>query len=375
MDKMFNLKCDVRPRWHQSSLWFKGNFDGEKFTIEEIDENKNKQNYKDNEGGYRKEKEYFDAHKDFLSYNLCFCGVMKNIKTGFDRGFERTINIGKKTEITKEEVIELWKKEAQNEINESWFLKHIKDVDWKTVKCDGFESKYDMQLYGRYISNSRLMEEATQIVEKKVAFEKVIKDFDNKEISTEKFIKEFLDVYSFDKKMVIEKIVKNRYKNPEKFKIKTEFEGPMSVWSEGHGRDFSYEITRSNKWLDVYAEKGTKIDTEEKYTIEDLDKLKENKNLTIIDGYDLFHHSIKESSNNITQKEVDEIIKNNITKEMLLNDYKGFMNYFNLSKIEIGLRLKENREKNEEEVKKLQEANQVGDNAIKLLDENKEMKL
>ena len=149
----------------------------------------------------------------------------------------------------------------------------------------------------------------------------------------------------------------------------------MSVWSEGHGRDFSYEITRSNKWLDVYAEKGTKIDTEKVYTIEDLAKLHEDKSLTIIDSDNLFYHSIKESSNNITQKEVDETIKNSITKEMLLDDYKEFMNYYNLSKIEIGLKLKENRKENEKEVKKLQKENQDGNNTLKLLDENKEMKL
>ena len=375
MDKMFNLKFDIEPKYRHRSLWFKGNFDGEKFTIGEIDEEKNKREYKDYEGGYKKQKELFNAHKDYLSYELCFYGDMKNTETDFEDRFQRTVYIGKRTEITKEEVIKLWEKEAKNDTYENWYLEHIKDIDWKTVKCDGIESQYYMQFDDYYVSTSKLTENATIIVKEKTALEKVIKDFDNKEISVEKFLKEFLYIYHFNKGLVIDKIVKNRYKNPEKFQIETELKGPMSVWSEGHGRDFSYEITRSNKWLDVYAEKGTKIDTEKVYTIEDLAKLHEDKSLTIIDSDNLFYHSIKESSNNITQKEVDETIKNSITKEMLLDDYKEFMNYYNLSKIEIGLKLKENRKENEKEVKKLQKENQDGNNTLKLLDENKEMKL
>lgn len=376
MDKLFSLTLNHQPEGRYRSLWFDANVDGETISVGKLNDEKNEDYYKNYEKGLAGKKEIFDVHKDYISYELLLEALVKSDE--FECG-SWAVDIGKRKSITREELIELLKKEidSYDEYSKEYELDKLKRIDWDTAQYR-FRSMYDYAFYDfneNRVYLSRLTEFAIEIVKNKSLLEKIIKSFENADISNKQFLSLFFKAYSIDNKLLVDKIIKNRLKNPQTFEIKTELAGPPSLWTEGHGRDFSYQFTPTKKHLIVYAEDGTTIDTNKVYTKEEVKQLMKDKKLILVYEYGLYGGKITDNTSNITQKEIDKTIRDNITKQMLLKDYKKFMNFYKLAKIEIGLKFKQLKEQNNKKVAELRRENTVSDNTIKLLDENEEMKL
>ena len=376
MDKLFSLTLNHQPDGRYRSLWLDANVDGGIITVGKLNDEKNEYDYKNYEKGLAGEKEIFDAHKDYISYELSFRAFVKGDEIEYDSW---TVDIGKRKSIAREELIELLKKEidSYDEYSKEYELDKLKRIDWDTAQYQ-FRSMYDYTFYDfneNRVYAPKLTEFATSIVENKSILEKIIKSFENADISNKQFLSLFFKAYSIDNKLLVDKIIKNRFKNPQTFEIKTELAGPPSLWTEGHGRDFSYQFTPTKKHLTVYAEDGTTIDTNKVYTKEEVKQLMKDKKLIFVYEYGLYGGKITDNTSNITQKEIDQTIRDNITKQMLLNDYKKFMNFYKLAKIEIGLKFKQLKEQNNKKVADLQQENTAGDKTIKLLEDNGDMKL
>ena len=93
-----------------------------------------------------------------------------------------------------------------------------------------------------------------------------------------------------------------------------------------------------------------------------------DKNLIVVYEYGLYGGEIRDNASNITQKEIEKTIKSDITKEMLIDDYKEFMKYYKLNKIEIGMKVKELKAYNDKKIKEYADEKDEGEKTIKILD-------
>ena len=376
--EMFKLKFNYENDGRYYSMYFNAKVDGDVISVADLDDERNQKKYADWDGGYKKQKEIFDAHKNYISYELIMTARVKSDPEELEEdekndpeyeyewdNFVIGVEIGKRKSITRNELIKLIEEQIKNQ-------SYLDRVDWNTAQFE-VRSIYDLAFHDfteSYVRLSDLTEMAMNLVKNKSILEKVITNLENKTLSTKQYLELFSKAYSWDNKVVVDKIIKNRFKNPQCFEIKTDLNGAPLLWSEGHGRDFSYEFIPTKKDLKVYAEVGTKIDTEKVYTKDEVKELLKDKNLIVVDDHGFWRSDSKipNFASNITQKEVDRTIKESITKEMLMKDYKEFMNFYKLNKIEIGMKVKEIKAEKDKEIKKFREEKAEGDKAVKILD-------
>ena len=327
---------------------------------------KNKE-YESYERGLKGEKEIFNAHKDYISYEL-------EVEIPNDKYFDRdyyTVDIGHRESISKEELKDLILKEINSYENELLAKEKRERLSLDNAKYS-FRSLYDYannDFHDKHISISKLTERAMELVKDKSYFESVIRHFANKNLSTKQYLKIFKKVYDYDKSVLLDIIIKNRFENPQSFEIKTDLAGPPSLWTEGHGRDFSYQFTPTKKHLKVYAENGAKIDTKKVYTKDEVKELMKNNDFIVVDEYALLYNGrITDFTSNISYREINETLKGSITEKMFVEDYKDFMKFYKLNKIEIGLKVKELKAYNDKKIKEYADEKAEGDKAIKILD-------
>ena len=132
MDKLFSLTLNLQPEGRYSSLWFDANVDGETISVGKLNDEKNENDYKNYEKGLAGKKEIFDVHKDYISYELLLEALVKSDE--FECG-SWAVNIGKRKSITREELIELLKKEidSYDEYSKEYELDKLKRIDLLTL--------------------------------------------------------------------------------------------------------------------------------------------------------------------------------------------------------------------------------------------------
>lgn len=353
MNDLFKIKTKYRHQDYSESLYFKAKDNGDTITIEDIDYDAikenfeyNYQNFNDNslklsdfDRFYKKEKHLLELHKDFVEYGIEL--YYKKSNNEYEHLY--TAYIGSNKSVTKEELLGILR--SDEEVDSSFDLENLKEAQFKA------EAFYKKAFSYDNLSVAKLTEHSTEIVEHKKDLEYLIKEYDNK--ASDNYLIKFMKLYNFDKLGVIEKLAESKYKNLKKY----------------------YIPERRNFVL--YANDGLKIDTNKIYSNEELAELANNNDVIIVDTskFDSKAFTFEDSFCGATKAEINNVIKNNIDKEMLVNDYKEFMNYYNLAKIDIKLRLKEIKAENDEKIKDLNEEKRQGDKTLNLLEENYEMKL
>ena len=102
MDRMFRLKLNNQPKGRYSSLWFNANVNDHTISVGKLDNKKNREHCGDEDIEYSREREIFDAHKNYISYELSFRALVKGDEFEHDSW---TVDIGKRKSITKEDLI------------------------------------------------------------------------------------------------------------------------------------------------------------------------------------------------------------------------------------------------------------------------------
>ena len=345
-------KLEYKGRY---SLYFKASVDKDGVSVAEEDVEKNMDGYYIGKEYYAKYKEIFDLHKGYIGYDIEYWTE----PYGFPYS---SVDIGKRQNITFKELFELIKKDypeckSVNEIKKYRF-------DFKAY----YKSVFDFE-YPDRISSEDLIKVATRVVEEKHNFEYLIANCKNKEVSNKEFIDKLKNQYSLYRDDVVESVANKRFANPKKYVIKTNLKGSPIVWSEGHGRDFSYEATETTRDFVVYADKNTNFDDKKTYSKKEIENLLNDKNFVVFDKEHSYCSSVFDidEHSNISKSEVYEIVRENVDENQIKNDYQDFMKYYELAKREIKYFNNLNKKKYEEKIKQIEIEKNQGDKAEEML--------
>lgn len=345
MNDLFKIKDKFRHQSYSENLYFKTKDLGDSISIEDIDYDRSKKyfeeyhNPEDFDRTYKKEKRLLELHKDFQEYGIEL--YYKNSYNEYEHLY--TAYIGNRKSVTKQELLNILRNEE--EVDGSFELEDLNNAKFEAVAF------YKKALSKDNLSVAKLTEYSTKMVEHKKDLEYLIKEYDYKE--KDGYLNKFIKLYDFDKLAVIEKLAESKFNNLKK-----------------------YSIPERRNFI-IFANDGLRIDTNKIYSNEELAELANNNDVIIVDTskFDARAFAFEDSFCGATKAELNNVIKDNISKEMLKNDYKEFMEYYNLAKIDIKLRLKEIKAENDEKIKSLNEEKRQGDKTLNLLEENDEMKL
>ena len=191
----------------------------------------------------------------------------------------------------------------------------------------------------------------------KNAFELLIKNFDV--LSNKQFFDLFKKFYSVSTDEIKEYIVTKTIKNPKQYTIKTD-DIAGGVYTEGHGKDFSWWTEYYHVAYVVMAEDGS-LDENRIYTKQELRDLVKSKKVIVMDAdaygdeldlkevqpmlnnlmkivvpdiipkkFDYYFHFDEQQSESFFDKHkaLFNLIRKDISKEQLLEDYNKFMKEF-----------------------------------------------
>lgn len=342
-------KLEYKSRY---SLYFKAKLDNDGVSVAEEDIKKNMDGCYIGKEYYAKYKEIFDLHKGYIGYDIDLLHPYGTY----------SIKIGERQNISFKELFELIKKDYPE-------YKDINEIKTSNFNFRAYyKSVFDFE-YADRISSEDLIKVATSVVEEKHNFEYLIANCKNKEVSNKKFIDKLKNQYSLNRDDVVESVANKRFANPKKYVIKTNLKGSPIVWSEGHGGDFSYEVTETTRDFVVYADKSTNFDDKKTYSKKEIENLFNDKNFVVFDKEHSYHSSVFDidKHSNISKSEVYEIVRENVDENQIKNDYQDFMKYYELAKREIKYFNNLNKKKYEEKIKQIEIEKNQGDKAEEML--------
>ena len=293
-------------------------------------------------------EEKVKEHSDYIVYKVCA------YKDGY---FVNDVYVGNKKEISKQELYDL-------------FNEKYKDEDIKLDKRTF--NKYTFQFQEMYLtavyedeSQKRLIEIAKNAKNNKLKIQYLINKLNDKNVSNIKYLEILKNIYRIDNKSVLDVVLNKYYKNPTKLRINTNIKGSPHLEMLGYGRDFSYIMHDTKKSFDIYVENGVNIDTSKKYSKEEFISLVKQSKAIVVEPYN-------DEILNISETKLAKIIRSNITKEQLLDDYAKYMYYYNLVKLEVTYGLKKHKKTIQTKINKLKGKIKEGNKMVNTLKDDKE---
>lgn len=244
-----------------------------------------------------------------------------------------------------------------------------------------------------------LMSYANDIKQQKLDFEKLINEFET--LSNKKFFYLYKQFYQWDNTEIKKEYHKGIFKNPVTHIVKTDDVVSLQH-TEGHGRDFSWWYVWYNCAYEIIAEDNTVFENRI-YTKQELAELaSQNKiivNNTVIPygeelnsdkaimiakqmreidlksvsldmGFNTYQQYLKLEDINRMYKQnkpAFERIRDEFTKEILINDYKKYMIEYNRVKKEIIDKALQFKKESSLKIKQQTELNNTIDETIKTL--------
>ena len=347
MNELFTLRNKFKPHGYRDSMYFKTSVNGDVITVEDIDYEENKADYFKNFGNnneefqkeYKKTKHLLEVYEDYIEYNIeLYC------KSKYSQNYQHmyTAHIGCKKNITKDELLNILKSDEEVDNNFD-----VKDLDNVVFKAIGAHKVAFDNLYGV----AKITEETSKMVEQKNNLEYLISQFDNK--SSGNYLKKFKNVYNFDRLGLLKKVAEGKFDK-------------MAVYTVPSRRNF---VVFGDESIKGYIDNVTS--NTELYDL----ALKNKIILVDTSKFDTKSFAFEDSYCGVSNDEVNKVMLDNLDKQMLVNDYKEFIDYYNLAKIDIKLNLKEIKVETDAKIRSLQAEKKQGEKALNLLEENDEMKL